>query len=65
MENTPKIMHMYKCATCLKSFDSDLFEEKCPYCRGKVLIHLDGERKKSSCSGCSGNCSCCSSSCGH
>ena len=51
--------HVYRCASCGARFSSERHLGKCPECRGKVLIHEEGEcaRKKScagSCSGCSG-----------
>lgn len=53
-------MHVYACADCGEKFDTEGFANKCPHCRCKVLIHLEGEpRKAKSCSGnCSPSCSC-------
>lgn len=59
-------MHVYSCAECGERFDSEGYASRCPVCRCKVLIHLEGEpRKSKSCSGnCGGGCSC-GGSCGH
>lgn len=39
-------MHKYRCASCNKEFESANFAQRCPHCRGKVLIHLEGESPK-------------------
>ncbi|MDR0616732.1 MAG: hypothetical protein LBG29_07990 [Synergistaceae bacterium] len=53
-------MHVYSCADCGARFETEAFASRCPSCRCKVLIHLEGEARKSkSCSGgCSPGCSC-------
>lgn len=54
-------MHKYRCASCNKEFESANFAQRCPYCRGKVLIHLEGESPKKRSAACSGgSCSSCS-----
>ncbi|WP_274374995.1 MULTISPECIES: hypothetical protein [Synergistales] len=52
-------VHAYRCASCGKVFRSERLSSTCPFCRGKVLIHLEGEARRpkscgGSCSGCSG-----------
>jgi len=32
----------YRCPSCGKEFESETQSEKCPFCRGKVLILLEG-----------------------
>ncbi|MDR3331345.1 MAG: hypothetical protein LBT08_01840 [Synergistaceae bacterium] len=58
-------MHVYRCADCGKKFETDGYASRCPSCRCKVLIHVEGDRRKAkSCAGsCSPGCSC--GSCGH
>ncbi len=59
-------MHVYSCAECGQKFQTENFANRCPICRCKVLIHLEGERRKAK--GCSGNCSpscSCGGTCGH
>ena len=59
-------MHKYSCAECAETFQTEAFASRCPKCRCKVLIHLEGERRKTK--NCSGNCSpscSCGGSCGH
>ncbi|MDR1472261.1 MAG: hypothetical protein LBS75_07035 [Synergistaceae bacterium] len=53
-------MHVYKCAECGKKFETENFASRCPHCRCKVLIHLEGERRRSrNCAGsCGPGCSC-------
>jgi DNA-directed RNA polymerase subunit RPC12/RpoP len=52
-------MHVYLCAECGEKFQTEEFENRCPFCRCKVLIHLEGEKRRAnSCSGCGGGCSC-------
>lgn len=55
-------LHTFKCASCGERFDSEKRESRCPYCKGKVLIHEKGEQFRSK--SCNGSCSCCSG-CGH
>ncbi len=59
-------MHKYKCASCGNVFKSDYTAEKCPKCRSRILIHLEGEpKRKASCSSCGGgSCSSCGGRCG-
>ncbi|MCE5201884.1 MAG: hypothetical protein LLF78_05160 [Synergistaceae bacterium] len=55
-------MHTYRCAECGHTFKTKDFAEKCPECRCRVLVHVEGERrKKKNCTG--GNCASCGSSC--
>ncbi|HPJ24935.1 MAG TPA: hypothetical protein PLW97_09445 [Synergistaceae bacterium] len=49
--------HVYRCAACGVRFESERPLGRCPECRGKVLIHEEGERRRKSC--CSGSCSGC------
>lgn len=53
--------HKYMCAECGKRFETEKLTNRCPDCHCKVLIHLEGEARKSkNCSGnCSPSCSCC------
>jgi DNA-directed RNA polymerase subunit RPC12/RpoP len=52
--------HVYRCASCGARFSSERPLGKCPECRGKVLIHEEGERcRRKGCAG-SGSCSGCS-----
>ncbi len=52
-------MHVYRCAECKHVFETENFANRCPECRCKVLIHEEGERRRSK-AGCSkgGGCSC-------
>ncbi|MDD4364383.1 MAG: hypothetical protein PHF19_01450 [Synergistales bacterium] len=53
-------VHRYRCAACGSLFSSERHESKCPVCRGKILIHLEGEpRPKKSCSGSCSSCGGC------
>ncbi|MDR1134498.1 MAG: hypothetical protein LBL05_10070 [Synergistaceae bacterium] len=60
-------MHVYSCPECGNKFTTEEHASRCPACRCKVLIHLEGERRKAKgCShggGCGGGCSC--GSCHH
>ncbi|MDR3281316.1 MAG: hypothetical protein LBT23_12500 [Synergistaceae bacterium] len=59
-------MHVYSCAECGEKFETEEFANRCPICRCKVLIHIEGERRKAkNCSGgnCGHGCSC--GSCHH
>jgi DNA-directed RNA polymerase subunit RPC12/RpoP len=54
-------MHVYKCAECGNKFETEDFASRCPVCRCKVLIHEEGEmRRTNKCSGgnCGHGCSC-------
>jgi DNA-directed RNA polymerase subunit RPC12/RpoP len=52
-------MHKYRCVACGREFEVEDPVNRCPFCRGKVLFHLEGRpvRKKGNCGG---NCSGCS-----
>lgn len=56
-------MHTYRCAECGKTFKTDAHADRCPQCRCKILIHVEGSARKRR-GGCGGSCSpgC---SCGH
>lgn len=58
-------MHTYACAECGERFQSETHATRCPKCRCKVLIHVDGEPKKGgSCAGgCGGSCASCGGHC--
>ncbi|MGC9372940.1 MAG: DUF7129 domain-containing putative zinc-binding protein [Thermovirgaceae bacterium] len=51
--------HRYQCASCGTRFYSGRPVGRCPDCGGKVLIHVEGESRRSrrSCSG--GSCAGC------
>ncbi|HOM24604.1 MAG TPA: hypothetical protein PLZ19_00230 [Thermosynergistes sp.] len=53
------MMHKYRCVACDREFEVEDPVNRCPFCRGKVLFHLEGRsvRKKANCGG---NCSGCS-----
>lgn len=39
-------MHKYRCASCGHIFTSENFAEKCPECGSRILIHKEGEPRK-------------------
>ena len=50
---------VYRCASCGRTFSSEKKTSQCPFCRGRFLVHLEGEPRRAkgcvrSCSGCSG-----------
>lgn len=54
-------MHTYRCAECGAQFRTEGHASRCPECRCKVLIHVEGTaRKAKSCGsgGCPPGCSC-------
>ncbi|MDR3255143.1 MAG: hypothetical protein LBT31_06220 [Synergistaceae bacterium] len=59
-------MHVYSCAECGKKFESEGFASRCPFCRCKVLVHLEGEPRRAKSGGaCPTGCSCGSHGCSH
>ena len=58
LEERVIFLHKYRCVSCDAEFTSTTFAHSCPNCRGKILIHLEGETpRKKSCA--SGSCSSC------
>ncbi|MBL3593221.1 MAG: hypothetical protein JMJ93_06875 [Synergistaceae bacterium] len=56
-------VHRYRCSSCGAVFASESHASKCPHCRGRVLVHLEGERRRFR--SCSGDCRGCSGCGGH
>ena len=56
-------VRVFKCAECSHTFEQDGRSLRCPECRGKTLMLLEGPSLKGS-KNCGGNCASCSGSCG-
>ncbi|HOO63479.1 MAG TPA: hypothetical protein PK364_06120 [Synergistaceae bacterium] len=43
--------HIYRCVSCGHRFESEEPRQSCPECRGKILVHEEGEKPRKGTSG--------------